>query len=255
MFRRLALFACLFALIHSSLPSAHAIDLLRAQGDVVMWAPAPAGSVTVVTYATLTQSYTLPGGQRTLSADNCGGMRPFAEIVASSGGISDVMAKVELRAAFDAWESVAGLKFVEVGELEGANIILGALDGAKGRAFANLSLRTGQDIQPIAKALSAPGAARTSPPAETTGAGTIAVIEQAYVCFNPSVPWKVGFDGDLDVYDLRYAFMHEIGHAIGLDHPGRSGAIMGFRYDERMRSLQPLDIAAAQWLYGPPARN
>jgi len=69
---------------------------------------------------------------------------------------------------------------------------------------------------------------------------------------NPKEPWKIGFDGNLGVYDLRYTFMHEIGHAIGLDHPGSSGAIMGFRYDEQVRELQPSDIAAAQLLYGPP---
>ena len=62
---------------------------------------------------------------------------------------------------------------------------------------------------------------------------------------------KVGFDGNLNVYDLRYTLMHEIGHAIGLDHPGSSGSIMGYRYDERVRQLQASDISAAQRLYGP----
>ena len=75
---------------------------------------------------------------------------------------------------------------------------------------------------------------------------------RADICLNPQRSWKIGFDGNLDVYDLRYTFMHEIGHAVGLDHPGRSGSIMGYRYDERVHKLQPSDIAAAQSLYGPP---
>ena len=66
---------------------------------------------------------------------------------------------------------------------------------------------------------------------------------------------QVGFDGNLKVYDLRHAFMHEIGHAIRLDHPGRSGSIMGFRYDESVREPQSSDITAAQRLYGPPVTN
>jgi hypothetical protein len=37
-----------------------------------------------------------------------------------------------------------------------------------------------------------------------------------------------------------------------LDHPGSTGSIMGYRYDERVRQLQIADIAAAQLLYGPP---
>ena len=57
------------------------------------------------------------------------------------------------------------------------------------------------------------------------------------ICFNPLQKWKVGFDGNLDVYDMRYTLTHEIGHAIGLDHPGAAGALMGFRYDEKLKGL------------------
>ena len=85
--------------------------------------------------------------------------------------------------------------------------------------------------------------------------GGVSEIEQSYVCLNPSMRWKTGFDGDLEVYDLRHTFMHEIGHAIGLDHPGSSGAVMAYRYDEGVRELQPSDIAAVQRLYGPPKQS
>jgi hypothetical protein len=75
-------------------------------------------------------------------------------------------------------------------------------------------------------------------------------IEQAYVCLSPRSRWKIGFDGNLDIYDLRYTFTHEIGHAIGLDHPGKSGSLMAYRYDERVHKLTPTDISAVQKLYG-----
>ena len=66
----------------------------------------------------------------------------------------------------------------------------------------------------------------------------------------PSSRWKVGFDGNVDIYSLRYTFTHEIGHAIGLDHPGKSGSVMAFSYEERVQQLTPSDISAVQKLYG-----
>jgi hypothetical protein len=83
-------------------------------------------------------------------------------------------------------------------------------------------------------------------------------ITQALVCLNPMRPWKVGFDGDLKTYDMRYTLAHEIGHAIGLDHRGRDHGVMGFAYQEKVASpgeihLADTDVAAAVRLYGPAA--
>jgi hypothetical protein len=72
----------------------------------------------------------------------------------------------------------------------------------------------------------------------------------ARICLNPAKRWKIGFDGDLTVYDLRFTLAHEIGHAIGPDHPVGAGQIMGYRYEERFRSLQSGDAQAAPLLYG-----
>jgi hypothetical protein len=67
--------------------------------------------------------------------------------------------------------------------------------------------------------------------------------------------WKVGFDGNLKAYDLRYTLAHEIGHAIGLDHPPGPGQIMNYRYEERFRDLQSGDVFGAVALYGAPTRG
>src|SRR5262249_25456770 len=57
----------------------------------------------------------------------------------------------------------------------------------------------------------------------------------------------------LDVYDLRCTIAHEIGHAIGLDHPSAAGQLMSYRYDEKHSGLQSGDIKGAMLLYGPRA--
>ena len=252
MYNRLA---SIVVLVMASLVGAGAVraeEVLRVEGDLVKWPPSASGLGTVITYAALTGTYSLRTHQNTLSPDNCGAMRPFAEIVSASGGVSEQTARRELQSAFAAWADVAGIRFTEVTDLDHANIIIGATDASGGRAFANLSLVGRHRAQTTAKALGAPSDSRSVDFAGLGRAGTVAAIEQAYVCLNPKLRWKVGFDGNLNVYDLRYTLMHEIGHAIGLDHPGSSGSIMGYRYDERVRQLQASDIAAAQRLYGLP---
>lgn len=131
----------------------------------------------------------------------------------------------ETAAAFRVWEGAAGLSFHEVGDVREADIVLGAQGQPRGRAFANVSYAP--DAQEGVRA-----------------------IEKSLVCLNPEHAWKVGFDGNEDVYDIRYTLIHEIGHAIGLDHPGPSGQVMGFRYTEAFIGLQPGDLRGVRRLYG-----
>ncbi len=178
-------------------------EILRVEGGIVKWPPIASGLGTVITYAALTGPYSLRSDRNTLSPDNCGVMRPFAEIGSASVDISEEVARRELRSAFAAWADVAGIRFAEVTDLDHANIIVGATDASTGRAFANLSLVGSQHSHTATKLLGGSSNRRSEDIATEGTDGSVAVIERAYVCLNPKMGWKVGFDGNLNVYDLR----------------------------------------------------
>lgn len=244
----LALFM-LFALVFG----AAAGPLLQIDGGLLRWEPRPAESATVITYFILDAPYSVPSNKSILSPSNCAAMHGFSDIVAQSPGLTPAQAEAELKAAFAAWEDAANITFVRAADPRSANIVVGAQSMPEGRAFANLSYRRGAPSAARALAGPEPSAAIHASDGERNVSG--AEIDQAYVCLNPKIRWKIGFDGNLDVYDLRYTFTHEVGHAIGLDHPDDMDALMSYRYDEHVQVLRPSDIAAAQRLYGAPAQN
>lgn len=248
---RRALLMSVLALCLGNAVATQAGVLLQVDGRPMRWSPEGPGKKTVITYALLSAPYTVQSNRSILSPSNCAHMRSFADIVAISPGVTEEAAKTELREALRTWESVANITFEEVSDPSRAQIVIGAANDPGGRAFANLSYRSGKGIPtPVTMALGKPGVPAPAERAPLADDGDSVAIDQAYVCLNPKSPWKVGFDGNLNVYDLRHTFTHEVGHAIGLDHPDATGAIMGYRYDERVRTLQPSDIAGVQRLYG-----
>jgi hypothetical protein len=197
--------------------------LLELGGRKVRWALPAGGLPPTLRYAFLTQAQEFPG------ARNCDSMLPpEAALEPSHIAIADF--RREVRAAFSTWEAAAQIKFVEVASSSDADILIGADAKARGRAFTNVALRD-------------------TPTGAQQPAG-IGSIRQSLICLNPQRPWKIGFDGNLDVYDVRFTVTHEIGHAIGLDHPSPAGQLMSFRYVEQGRGLQPGDVAGAVALYG-----
>ncbi|WP_290648214.1 matrixin family metalloprotease [Aquisalimonas sp.] len=217
---RLALACLLTAGAALAGPNDNSVDfrLLELDSHYVKWGGHTLGTGAEITYAVANET------MRFEDTRNCGKLAPLDKLAARSN-IAWATLEDEMKAAFRAWEAVADLTFTAMEDPTHANIVIGAQVHPTGRAFANV----------------------TYAPGSKNG---VKVIDQALVCLNPEQPWKVGFDGNTDVYDIRYTLVHEIGHTIGLDHPGPSGEVMSFRYEEAFRDLQPGDIRGVTKLYG-----
>ena len=200
-------------------------ELLRLDKSVVKWGEPETGTGARVSYAFVTEKMRFAG------ARNCQEMQsPDAFLESSAIAAGDLATEVD--AAFAMWSAVSNIDFYRVNDPRQAQILIGAQTADRGTAFANVRYQiAGAD-------------------AVTGGQGDVRTIQQSLVCLNPSRAWKVGFKGDPKAYDLRYTLAHEIGHAIGLDHPGATGQLMAFTYQEQFRDLQNGDVEGAVALYG-----
>jgi hypothetical protein len=187
-------------------------------GHTLKWGAPVLGTGATVTYALVDREVRFPG------ARNCASMAPMDGLL-SRNAIAASSFSHELAEALRVWERAADIAFTPADPAT-ADILIGAQVEPIGYAFANVEYdktETGQGPRSIARSM---------------------------VCFNPTRAWKVGFDGDLDVYDIRYTLIHEIGHAIGLDHPAIAGQLMAYKYGEKFRALQAGDIRGVEALYG-----
>lgn len=217
----LGLFAALACAAAGAATAGEALNfkILKLEGNTVRWQKSAQGWATpVVSYSVVAGPVEFPG------ARNCRKMTSLEEVTnASQLAISAV--REEIAAAFAMWQAAAGITFREAADASTADILIGAQVEPEGWAFADVFYDT-QSAEPVKP------------------------ISRSLICLNPTKRWKIGFDGDLKTYDLRYTITHEIGHAIGLDHPNGAGAIMGYRYEERFRQLQQGDVEGAVALYG-----
>ena len=189
---------------------------LRLDGALVRWTSAR-DEAAVVTHALV------PRPMRFTEVENCSGLGPVEPLLRRSG-LSRPQFLKELEEAFAMWERVANIRFEMATDASSAGILIGAQSEPEGRAFTAVSYVPGtQAPRPIARSL---------------------------ICLNPEKRWKIGFDGNIGIYDLRYTLAHEIGHAIGLDHPEPHDQLMSLRYQERFRTLQSGDIEGAVAIYG-----
>jgi matrixin len=202
---------------------AASFNLLKLAGNNVHWEAPANGQALLVTYMLVRDDI------ESAEAHNCRKMTSLDRLIAASD-LAPAAVHEEIGAAFHMWEAAVNITFREAAKGESANILLGAQAEPQGWAFADISYDSSSKV-------------RVKP------------ISLARICLNPAKRWKIGFDGDLTVYDLRYTLAHEIGHAIGLDHPVSAGQIMGYRYEEHFRSLQPGDTHGAALLYGARSPN
>jgi hypothetical protein len=208
--------------------------LLRLDGAVVKWGAPRHQSTARVTWALETRSRRVP------DARNCRAMAPFTRL-ARVTGLDRIAIEGELTAAFEAWSRVANISFRRIADPEAADIVVGTQAKERGWAFAN--------VKPSSAGARSIMFRAAKPKYDSFRVST---IEKSSICLNASRPWKIGYDGDLSRYDLRHTFTHEIGHAIGLDHPRRPDQLMHYRYRERLPLLRAGDIEGAVRLYGLP---
>ena len=214
---------CLLLFVFLSLPShATGFRLLRLDGLIVKWGESRLGAGAKVTWSFAQRLQNFP------DAINCGILVPTDELAEAVGVTSDELRDI-VSEAFDLWAEIADLSFTYIGNAEEADILVGAQGRPKDVAFANVWHDPDTD-RPIAR------------------------ITRATICLNPLIRWESGADGNETTYEIGQVMAHEIGHAIGLDHPGRTGALMGFKYVEEEDDLQPGDVAGAVTLYGHRAK-
>lgn len=194
-------------------------QLLRLGNGFVKWGDPSLGSGATINYSFVSRP------THVADARNCGDIVPIGGLLAASQ-VSWQAFRVEVSQALAMWERAADVRFSYVEDAESADILIGAQGAPRGHAFTNVAY-------------------------DRDDGARVGRLTQSLVCLNPLLPWKIGFDGNVDVYDLRYTIAHEIGHAIGLNHPGPSGQLMSFRYEERFRDLQEGDRMGAIALYGP----
>ena len=172
------------------------------------------------------ESYQWPAGTTTLTYT-------FADLFIPLDGERDNIFGLKMsegdrdivRQAIAAWEAVCGIDFVEVDDSAFANIRIG--------------------WQPYADS---DGVGDTLAVTTTWFFGRL--TDEVGIAFDPNEPWN-----DELLYD---AALHEVGHAMGIDHSDTYNAVMSgipaTPYADQIGrdQLTPDDIAAAKALYGSP---
>ena len=174
-----------------------------------------------------TGEYGTPGGQVYWSfATGPGAIYDF------DGYITNQTYKSIIRDAFQAWEDVADIDFVEVadGALTDIHLGLNRIDGPFG----------------IVGTASSEGSKTTSKLFSFTAAD---------IQFDQDENWATTRDVARSEVGLFQVALHEIGHAIGLDHSDDPTSIMYARDISDLSGLSARDIAAVQGFYGAARKS
>ena len=199
--------------------------LLEIDGQRMKWGAAALGTGAEVTYGFAAQAQSFP------EAVNCGELAPMQQLSQAWGGDPQRLETIAAE-AFAMWSVAADLRFRPAAEDEVPDILIGAQGVPKRIAFANVWFDA------------------------AAAAEGVAPMQRATICFNPLFPWGLSGPGGAQfAIDFGTVLAHEIGHAIGLDHPGPTGSLMGYQNQGDINALMPGDVEGAITLYGPrPAK-
>jgi hypothetical protein len=214
-----ALVAALAVLGGATQSAAADYRLLSIDGVQVKWGAPVFGAGADVSYGFAQATQRFP------DAGNCRALAPMDALAPAWQNDDSRLARIA-HAAFEMWGRAANLTFRPAQANEQPDILIGVQGEPRGIAFANVW--------------------------HGSAAGGVAPLTQATICLNPEEAWTS--DERLaarDVHDLGTVLAHEIGHAIGLDHPGPRGALMGYSNQGPMDGLMAGDVAGARLLYGP----
>ena len=215
--------------------------LVEIDQNFVKWEPRGHGeNAVVVTYRFVEKVRRFP------DARNCGAIKPM-QLRSNRSPIPLKQVVREFEKAAQKWSDVAAIRFAPSEKGDDADLLIGAQLVPRGRAFTNLVPEPGD--RSVEQALNGKFESQTGPQRSAAGRD-FSRLRRSVICLNSALPWKIGFDGDLEVYDLRYTFIHELGHVLGLNHSRSPKSVMDFRYRETHTELQPDDISGAIFLYG-----
>jgi hypothetical protein len=194
--------------------------VLRLDGQMLKWGPPEIGAPAEVSWGFTTAHEVFA------NAVNCGWMAPMALMSDAWGGDPARLERIAAE-AFAMWSGASGIVFRRAAPGQQPDILIGAQAEPRRIAFANVW----HDA----------AAARDG----------VAPLRKATICFNPDRAWstRLGLPPK-GAQDFRTVLAHEIGHAIGLDHPGAAGTLMGFADQGPLDGLAPGDAAGVRLLYG-----
>lgn len=215
--------------------------LLEIDRKLVKWGAPRLGEPAAISYEFVRTVQAFP------QARNCREIRPLRlHSTRSPIPFENVVREFEKAAA--AWSKIADVHFFRAKPGHKPDLLIGAQVLPRGRAYANVTPHNSPSAEPALREAGEPPASEIDELPERNA--QIRSIRHSLICLNPTQSWKIGFDGNLDVYDLRYTFLHELGHVIGLNHVLSRQSVMGFRYQETHSRPQAADIAGAVRLYG-----